>query len=212
MDVAAFYREYDRHPGDRVRLFSAVGEFAQPGRVLYPGSYVDVAASAVFDDVVYVDMDKRAARFFSQPDDVDRLIKELRPESARAGDAEWSFHHGDYRDLLPVEDHSVDLLVSLYAGFISEHCSRYLEPGGHLLANNSHGDASMASIDSQLELVAVVVSGRGKYRVSDAALDSHLIPKKAGEITVEALHEVGRGVAYTKPAYAYIFKKTGAQP
>jgi spermidine synthase len=38
---------------------------------------------------------------------------------------------------LDVPDAGVDLLVSLYAGPVWEHCRRYLRPGGWLLANTS---------------------------------------------------------------------------
>ena len=53
------------HPGDRVGLFSAVAGALEASTVLYPGSYIDIAPSFVFDHVTYVDIDRRAARFFS---------------------------------------------------------------------------------------------------------------------------------------------------
>ena len=37
----------------------------------------------------------------------------------------------------------VDVLLSQYAGFISEPCKGYLRAGGVLVANNSHGDARL---------------------------------------------------------------------
>lgn len=43
--------------------------------VLYPGSYVDIAASFVFPSVTYVDIDARAARFFSDSNGVDEIIE-----------------------------------------------------------------------------------------------------------------------------------------
>ena len=65
----------------------------------------------------------------------------------------------------------------------------------------------MASIDPRYELTGVVTSGRGTYRVSTADLDSYLIAKKEQPVTVESLHESGRGVAYTRPAFAYLFTR-----
>ena len=38
----------------------------------------------------------------------------------------------------------VDLLVSLYSGPLSGHCTPYLRVGGMLLANASHGDVALA--------------------------------------------------------------------
>ena len=42
--------------------------------------------------------------------------------------------------------------------------------------------------------------------VVDRALGEYLIPKRSVEITAESLHLSGRGVAYTKPAFAYLFQ------
>lgn len=152
--VAAFHAEYDVHTDDRVRLFRAVADFVGPtGRVLYPGSYVDVAPSVWFDDVTYLDIDDRAPRFFDETDAVDDLVRTKRraldlPDRSAA----IAFHHLDYREPVPEPDESFDLLVSLYAGFISEHCTQHLRVGGTLLVNPSHGDAAMASIDPRYEL------------------------------------------------------------
>ena len=48
---------------------------------------------------------------------------------------------------------SFDLLISQYAGFVSQHCKKYLKIGGILLVNNSHGDASMAKLDDDYKFV-----------------------------------------------------------
>ena len=51
--------EHDRHEGDRWRLFRAVADFVAPRTVFYPGSYIDIAPSFVFDSVTYLDTDER---------------------------------------------------------------------------------------------------------------------------------------------------------
>ena len=106
-----------------------------------------------------------------------------------------------------VAEESFDLLVSLYASFISEACTRYLRVGGTLLVNPSHGDAAMASIDPRYELSGVVTSRSGDYRVTTENLDSYLVPKKPVDITPELLHERGRGIAYSKSPFAYLFER-----
>ena len=65
----------DRHPGDRWRLFRSIADAYHPKKVLYPGSYVDVAPSFVFPDVTYVDVDRRAAAFFEDMEGVQEIIK-----------------------------------------------------------------------------------------------------------------------------------------
>ena len=118
-----------------------------------------------------------------------------------------AFHHLDYTDHLPIDDHSVDLLVSLYAGFISEHCTRYLRPGGFLLVNPSHGDAAMADLDPGYRLAAVVTGRDGDYQSRTDRLDEYLIPKRGHPPTVDERHELGRGIAYTKAPFAYLFAR-----
>ncbi|MEM7092754.1 MAG: hypothetical protein AAF567_07120 [Actinomycetota bacterium] len=211
-DVANFHAEYDRHPDDRVRLFAALVDWLPDAtRVLYPGSYIDIAPSVWFDEVVYVDSDDRARRFFGQEAEVAELVMAKRaawgPDGEETPSPTIAFHAADYTEPLPIESQSVDLLVSLFAGFVSEHCTDYLRIGGHLLVNPSHGDVAMASIDERYELCAVVTSRTGAYQVSEHDLNNYLVPKKRQDITVERLHESGKGIAYTRSAFAYVFER-----
>ena len=192
------WESYQTHPGDRDRLFEAVAGFTGPGSVLYPGSYIDLAPSRFFDEVTYVDKDRKAVRFFSDEAGVDEII-------GRPG-ARWRFLAGDYSGDLGLEDGSFDLVVSLYAGFVSEACTRYLRSGGLLLVNPSHGDAALASLDGRYSLAGVITSRSGEYRVRSDDLDSYLLPKGATP-TVESVKAAGRGVAYTRSAFAYLFER-----
>ena len=199
------WAKQDQHQGDRLRLFAAVAGRVRASRVLYPGSFVDVAASFVFPAVTYVDSDRRAARFF---DDVEGVGELVSANQASAGTRVVEFIAGDYRNDLGLTDESFDLLVSLYAGFISEYCTRYLRVGGHLLVNPSHGDAAMATIDHRYRLAAVIKSrGTNGYRIDDQELDTYLVPKNPQQVTVERLHELGRGIGYTKSPFAYLFER-----
>lgn len=199
--TAELWAKQDQHQGDRWRLFSAVAEAIDAKTVFYPGCYVDIAPSFVFDSVIYLDTDKRTPKFFADTDGVAEII------AAHDGPTEpdVTFIHGDYTSRLELPDEHVDLLVSLYAGFVSEHCTRHLKIGGTLLVNPSHGDAAMASIDPRYELSGVVVSRTGDYRVDTTDLDAYLIPKKPQDITADSLHSSRRGVGYTKSPFAYLF-------
>jgi len=205
LNVARFHADYERHPGDRVHLFKTLGRHIEPESVLYPGSFVDISPSAAFDRVTYVDSDKDAKRFFSNSEGVEELVRSKRDDPM--SDFQVDFRHGDYREPLDLADESFDLLVSLYAGFVTEPCLRYLSPGGCLLVNNSHGDAGIASLTPGLELVAVVTSRANTYQVSTSRLDDHLVPKRGGEPSIESLSAAGRGVAYTLSPFAYLFEK-----
>ena len=198
------WSEQDQHKGDRWRLFRAVGRVIAVQHALYPGSFVDAALSFLFPNVTYVDTDDRAAAFFADVAGVREII------AAHPGgppDPEVRFIHGDYRDVLDLPDESFDLLVSLYAGFVSEHCTRQLRVGGALLANSSHGDIALASIDPRYELSGVLLPRAGEYRVSTDKLDSYLVPKTPITVTKELLHSTGRGILYTRSPSAYLFTR-----
>ena len=194
----------NRTEGDRLRLFTAVRDAVGGSSVLYPGSFVDVAASFVWPSVVYNDADRRAARFFDDRDGIGEILAQYGVEPT---ERDITFVAGDYTSDLGLDDESVDLLISLYAGFISEHCTRHLRLGGFLLVNPSHGDAAMASIDERYRFHGAIVARSGSHRVVTTGLDRFLVPKRSVEITRESLHESGRGVAYTTPAFAYLFER-----
>lgn len=196
--------QHDRHGGDRHRLFTAVAAFVDAERVLYPGSYVDLAPSFVWPSVTYVDLDRRARQFFADDVGVRTLLVEHGVEPASRS---VRFIAADYTHPLDLADGEFDLLVSLYAGFVSEFCTAHLRVGGTLLVNPSHGDAAMASIDPRYRLQAVVTSRSGEYTVSARDLDTYLVPKRDIEVTRETLHASGRGIAYTKTPFAYLFER-----
>ena len=198
------WEKQDQHRGDRHRLFTTVAAALDAERVLYPGSYVDVAPSFVWSSVTYVDIDRRATQFFADEPGVRELLVEHAIEPAAHT---VRFIAADYTDPLDLDDGEFDLLVSLYAGFVSDACTGYLRVGGSLLVNASHGDAGMASIDPRYRLSAVVTSRSGDYRVDARELDTHLVPKRDIDVTKDMLHGTGRGIAYTKSPFAYLFER-----
>ncbi len=190
--------------GDRRGLYAAVAAVADVDDVLYPGSYVDLTPAFIWPRVTFVDTDTRAKRFFDDIDGVRELLTEHDVDPSRHT---VEFLHDDYTNQLDVEEGSVDLVVSLYAGFVSEHCTRYLRPHGLLLANSSHGDAAMAALDDRYRLVGVVTARDGRHKLRTTDLDTYMVPKRDQDVTVESLHQSGRGIAYTKQAFAYLFER-----
>lgn len=198
------WEKQDQHGGDRHRLFAAVADAVDAATVLYPGSFVDLAPSFVWPSVTYVDVDRRAAQFFGDEPGVEQLLVEHGVDPATRL---VRFIGADYTDPLDLDDGEFDLLISLYAGFISEACTRVLRVGGTLLVNPSHGDAAMASIDERYRLTGVVTSHSDRYSVETGDLDTHLIPKRDVAVTKEHLHGTGRGISYTKSPFAYLFER-----
>jgi len=198
----ALWHEQDKHEGDRQRLFTSVSHSIEATRVVYPGSFVDIAPSFVFGDVMYIDIDKRAAAFFGHRDVVTAIITEH-----GQSDPEWAFLPLDYTGDLPVEPESFDLLISLYAGPISHFCGHVVRPGGHVLANPSHGDVALLSEDSRFALTAAITSRQGEYTVRETDLERYLVPKRPPAPSRAETLASGRGVAYTRPAFAYLFRR-----
>lgn len=194
----------DRHQGDRWRLYTAVSHVVEAKHVLYPGSFVDIAASFVWPSVTYIDSIDRARRFFDDREGVQELVAEHDPPTPNP---DITFVHGDYTGDLGLPEGHFDLLISLYAGFVSEHCTRYLRKGGTLLVNPSHGDVAMAALDPRYQLHGVIASDRGEYRITTNDLDRYLVPKNPDiEITADLLHSLNRGIAYTRSPFAYLFR------
>ena len=206
LSAEKLYEKY--YAGEKARrgLFAALKSWMSPGRVLYPGSFIHLTASFVFPSVVYVDSDHNAKRFFSKMDEVLALIEKNQVYRQKP---EVVFHGTSYETDFGEADESCDLLLSLYAGFISKPCKRYLKIGGILAVNNSHGDAGLASIDPDYMIIGAV-HGRGdRLRVTEEGLEDYFKPKKDTRVTEELLRKLNRGVGYTKTAAAYLFRKVG---
>lgn len=188
---------------DRSGLFGALRATWHPTKALYPGSYLDLSPSTAIPSVTYVDTDRRAARYFA---DEALATAELQGRTLPGAGADIAFLHADYTEPLPIPPAGFDLLISLYAGPVWEHCRKYLSPQGLLLANTSHGDASIAALDPTLRLAAAVHTRAGEYRLDTEDLDSYLIPKRPSAADPETIRRRGRGIAYTRTAFAYVFQ------
>lgn len=58
----------------------------------------------------------------------------------------------------------------------------------------------------------VVVARSGNYRVTTRDLGGYQIPKRPVTVTSDLLHESGRGIAYTRSPFAYLFERTVVPP
>ncbi len=204
--AAPSWSTYRQCIGDRSGLFAAVARAWAPVRALYPGSYLDLSPSTAIPSVTYVDTDRRAVRYFAARELVGAELQAAAPP-ADAG-REVVFLAADYTAPLELPPASFDLLVSLFAGPVWEHCRQHLAPGGLLLANTSHGDASLAALDPSLHLVAAVRVRDGTYRLDTTALDSYLVPRKPAEADPVQIRRAGRGIRYSRTAFAYLFQLT----
>ncbi|MBD3422020.1 MAG: hypothetical protein GF398_18060 [Chitinivibrionales bacterium] len=205
MNCPDIYKEYFVEKGDeRLGLFRLLTEKFSIESGLYPGSFVHITPSLVIPFMAYVDMDKRCEPFFNS--DKTRAFIEKNKEYEKP--ATYSFHKADFSEDFKEKRGSFDILISLYAGFISKYCGVYLKKGGILLVNNSHGDAPLAFLDDRFRFIGVVKRGGNRFSYSENALDSYFIPKGNRKIDKETIENTMKGPAYTKVAYAYVFRKT----
>ena len=156
------YHEYQAKIGSRVALFRAVAHAFGGKSALYPGSHVDIAPSLVIPKVTYVDSYKGTIQFFRQMDVIQSFLEQQKEYTEAC---EISFIGSDYAAELGVDP--VDLIISQFAGFVGQATKRYLKPGGILLCNDSHADATLTKFDETFELIGVIDE---KNQISSAHL------------------------------------------
>ena len=202
-DPNSIYRKYF-HNGDRRDIFKVITEEFDIKKALYPGSYIHIAPSFYIQEVVYIDSFKKTQKFF----DDNNFLKIIEKYKKYNETPIIRFYLSDYNKRVDEEFKSFDLLISLYGGFISEFCLKYLKSGGFFMANNSHGDAGMASLDNRLKFIGIIYYSNKQYRYTSRNLEKYFIPKKKNlVVTKEYIKEINKGISYTKTASVYVFQK-----
>jgi len=205
MKAPALYKKFHLDKDyTSIGLFRELNKKFMIHKVFYPGCYVHITPSLIFPEVTYADSFRNTYKFFEDAASLD-FIKENKeyPEAPSL-----RFYQQDYHQPFTELTDEFDLLISQYAGFVGQAAKPYLRKGGILVGNNSHGDASMASLDPDYKLVAVYRRKTDElYRISDNNLADYLQPKSGKQPTQEQLTQTMRGVAYTKSPSGYIFEK-----
>jgi hypothetical protein len=198
-----YNRYYIKKKDERLGLFKLISERFTIRSGLYPGSFIHITPSFIIPEMVYADMDKRCSNFFS---DI-KTAKYVQSKKSYTTEPVFRFHPVDFTRGIPEGKGSFDLLISFYAGFISKFCGKYLKKGGILIANNSHGDASLARLDKSFSCIGVIRRRGDNFKLIQEDIDSFFITKTGKPIDRKAVERSMRGVGFTKPVYAYIFKK-----
>jgi hypothetical protein len=201
--VPALYQKYFIDTSiERLSLFKNFKTRYLCETVLYPGSFVHIAPSFYFPEVVYLDVDKRCRKFFSDPGTLGFINSKKEYKQAPA----LRFHEMSYENGINEMDDYFDLLISQYAGFISKYCTRYLKKNGFLLVNDSHGDATLAMHSGEYELVGIV---DGEMNISADNLDQYFTFTRKKDLDIENILRTMKGPKYRRMADSYIFKKSG---
>ncbi|MBM7614160.1 hypothetical protein [Alkaliphilus hydrothermalis] len=189
---------------DRYHVFSEMAKQFSIKKAMYPGSYIHITPSFIIPEVIYVDTDKKALKFFKNEKEIINYIESNKIYSDRTI---VRFEPKDYWMNLSVSKGYCDLLISQYAGFISQACKKYLKKGGVLLANDSHGDAAMAYVDAEFEFIGVLEYGNGKYNFSNEDLERYFTFKRDRPIDITKVKKLMKGPRYKHTAEYYIFEK-----
>ncbi len=193
------YVDYMQKTGDRSALYRRIAKHYNVHSALYPGSHVDITPSFFIPQVTYIDNFKGTVRFFKA---LDAIRKYIEANKTYDTSAEIAFIASDYTASLDIGP--FDLLISQYAGFVGQSTKKYLKSGGILLCNDSHGDATLAQLDPDYQLVGTVtLSGD----ISTDALDTWFRLPKDRAIDVEAVRSKMKGPRYRHQADNYLFLK-----
>ncbi len=188
---------------ERVDLFRKMKAKYNLESAIYPGSFVHIAPSLVFRQTAYIDSDRRVSSFFNDPEVVNFVESKKDYQEKSVIQA----FQQDYSKKLPIDVGMFDLMISQYAGFVSQECKQYLKVGGILLANNSHGDSGLAFLDSEYELIAVTDQSDDNWTIKEAGLGEYFVPSKGQHPSASSILKTMKGVGYKKTAANYIFRK-----
>lgn len=199
--VVPSWASYRDSIGDRSGLFAALSKPWNPAKALYPGSYLDLSPR---DSNPLGHLRRHRERHATSP-----ASRSWQPTCRGAHCPErapkWR------SSTWTTQSHSRS---PQRASTYSSRCTRVrsgstaepLSAQGLFLANASHGDASLAALAPSLHLVGAVHHRDGRYRLVTDRLDEYLVPKRQHEADPERIRSTGRGIAYTRPAFAYLFR------
>lgn len=193
------YREYNDKIGNRIALYRAVAKKYQITSALYPGSHIDVTPSLVIPKVIYVDSFKGAVHFFKHMAIIKQYIDEHKEYETPC---DIVFIGEDYTEALHIEP--VDLIIFQYAGFVGQATKQYIKPGGILLCNDSHGDATLSRFDDDFKFVGVMGMNNN---IIDSNLEGYFTLPGNKAVNPAIVKEKMKGPKYTLTAENYLFQK-----
>ena len=203
VEIPGLYQHYYVDKSDERRiLFEIVTDRYHPQKGVYPGSFVHITPSFYIPDMTYIDSDKRISKFFNN----DKVLRFIELNKNYREKASIDGIQSDYSAELSLEKNSFDIMFSFYAGFISQSCKKFLKPNGILVCNNSHGDASLACIDNDYELIGVIQRTGTHFQIEDKDLDTFFIKKDKSPINKANVEKNMIGEKFTKIGFAYIFR------
>ena len=189
---------------DRYDVFLEIAKIFFVKKAMYPGSYLHITPSMILPEVTYVDNFKKTEVFFEHKTEI---LEYIEKQKIYEEETTIDFILNDYWNDLPVAEGYYDLLISQYAGFVSQACKKYLRKGGILLVNDSHGDATLSKLDSDFDFIGILDYRNGKYKFSNEDLAQYFSFKRDRPIDIDQVKKTMKGPKYKSTAEYYLFKK-----
>ena len=200
--VVETYQNYIQKIGDRYELYKVVAQTFQIEAAIYPGSHVDITPSFVIPKITYIDNFSGSIKFFA---DLESIRGYIDQHKDYAQPCEVAFLPNDYTDEMEIAP--VDLIISQYAGFVGQSTKQYLKPGGIMLCNDSHGDATHAKMDADYEFLGVVENNENGYRINFDEISKYFLLPKEKQIDLNIVRSKMKGLKYSTNAENYVFRK-----
>ena len=198
------YQQYFIDKQDERRgLFQLVTDKFKIKSGIYPGSFVHITPAFYIPEMAFVDSDRRINRFFR--DEI--TFKYIEENKTYDGPPNIYWNQLDYSSINDLQENYYEIMFSFYAGFISQACKKYLVLGGILIANNSHGDATMAIADPDYKVIGVVTRNLDRFNIRTEKIEEYITKKDGSEIDVEKVQKRMIGEKFSNNAYAYVFRK-----
>ncbi len=182
------------------RIYKSLTDTFFLDSAIYPGSYIDVLPSLYIPNVTYIDNYNGTNKFFRE----NMLLtkKYLRENKNYKEPLNLKFVFNDYEENIP-DIKKADAVISLFSGLAGQKTKHYLKKDGILFCNDSHGDATLASLDEDYELIAVM-NNDGK--INSFKLEEYFKAKdnKIDKLTILTTMKPPR---YIIEADNYIFRK-----
>ncbi len=192
------FKNYVDKIGNRKNIYKIVKDTFDLKSAIYPGSYIDIVPSLILEEVTYIDNFKKANTFFKQKNEIVKYIEENKEYS---NPSYINFIYDDYSKVSNIE--MVDLIISQYAGFVGQETKQFLKIGGILLANDSHGDATLAYLDESYQFIATLDNDI----INFDNLEKYFFLSRKRMINLSEVNEKQKGPKYINNAQNYIFKK-----
>ncbi len=188
---------------ERRILFRKLADKYRIKKAIYPGSFVHITPSLFIPEMTYIDKDKRLPKFFSDSN----THAYINNHKTYDEPAKIHWYMDDFSTFNEPKEGQFDMMFSFYSGFISQHCKQLLKQGGLLVANNSHGDTSLAIADSDYETIAIILRDGDDFIIQSKDIIDYCTKKDDTLIDVDKVRDRMIGEKLKKPAFAHIFRK-----